>query len=127
MSYARSSTVLCLPNTYVEGPIYVVYCRHNTMFYIHRTQVASFQINSSSGEITTFRDLDYENETNHVLLVSAADHGDPARSTTVTVTVVVNDVNDNSPIFVSTADSITVNEGVQPGFLYTAVVSHPVR
>ncbi|XP_071105938.1 protocadherin Fat 4-like [Haliotis cracherodii] len=85
------------------------------------TQVASFQINSSSGEITTFRDLDYENETNHVLLVSAADHGDPARSTTVTVTVVVNDVNDNSPIFVSTADSITVNEGVQADFLYTAV------
>ncbi|XP_067672062.1 protocadherin Fat 4-like [Haliotis asinina] len=88
---------------------------------LEATQVPSFQINSSSGEVTTSRDLDYENDTNHVLLVSAADHGDPSRTTTVTVTVDVIDVNDNSPKFLSTTDSITVNEGIQPNLLYTAV------
>uniref|UniRef100_A0A8B9HZ42 FAT atypical cadherin 3b n=1 Tax=Astyanax mexicanus TaxID=7994 RepID=A0A8B9HZ42_ASTMX len=58
-----------------------------------------FHIDSSSGLILTARLLDYELFQSYSFIVRATDNGSPAQSSEVTVTVAVNDTNDNPPSF----------------------------
>uniref|UniRef100_W5KN59 FAT atypical cadherin 3 n=1 Tax=Astyanax mexicanus TaxID=7994 RepID=W5KN59_ASTMX len=58
-----------------------------------------FHIDSSSGLILTARLLDYELFRSYSFIVRATDNGSPAQSSEVTVTVAVNDTNDNPPSF----------------------------
>ncbi|XP_049324918.1 protocadherin Fat 3 [Astyanax mexicanus] len=60
---------------------------------------AYFHIDSSSGLILTARLLDYELFQSYSFIVRATDNGSPAQSSEVTVTVAVNDTNDNPPSF----------------------------
>ena len=56
-----------------------------------------FAIDSRSGRITVTGAVDYERVSHYVLLVRAADNGDPARSTQGAVTINVGDLNE-SPV-----------------------------
>lgn len=60
-----------------------------------------FRINQTTGEITISRNLDREMNTTHKPIVYARDNGDNILSSSVTVTISVNDINDNAPIFSS--------------------------
>ncbi|GFR96091.1 cadherin EGF LAG seven-pass G-type receptor 2 [Elysia marginata] len=51
---------------------------------------------SSSGVVTVAA-LDYETDTSHVIKIKVEDDGVPQKSTTVTLNLVVNDLNDNDP------------------------------
>ncbi|WAQ95903.1 STAN-like protein, partial [Mya arenaria] len=58
-----------------------------------------FTINSASGAISNLQPLDYETRNQYIFSVVATDNGFPSRSAVVSVTVNVNDLDDNIPIF----------------------------
>ncbi|VDN04917.1 unnamed protein product [Thelazia callipaeda] len=58
-----------------------------------------FRINEESGEIFTVSSLDAENSREHFVYITAADHGTPELSETITVKIDILDENDNSPRF----------------------------
>jgi len=54
---------------------------------------------SPKGAISIQRPLDRESQNRHYLQILAIDDGNPPRTATATLTVVVKDVNDNAPVF----------------------------
>ena len=72
------------------------------------TTYRGFTIDTTSGDITLTGSLDYEDTTADgtriILRVRATDMNSPAETATLTLTVNVDDVNDNAPVFV-TADA----------------------
>ncbi|GAB6027296.1 hypothetical protein CHUAL_001579 [Chamberlinius hualienensis] len=69
-----------------------------------------FQINGVTGEITVQRALDREAIDRYELVVIAMDSGTPRLTGTGTVQVLVDDVNDNRPVFQSSEYAIKVKE-----------------
>ncbi|XP_023230562.1 cadherin-related tumor suppressor-like, partial [Centruroides sculpturatus] len=83
-----------------------------------------FQINSTSGEITVQKSLDREVQAEYVLTILAVDSGTPRQTGTGTVTVIVNDVNDNKPVFDKEKYMVTAMENLpvnSPVITITAV------
>lgn len=80
-----------------------------------------FHIDSSSGLILTARMLDHELVHTFVFTVRATDNGFPALSSEVLVTVTVNDINDNPPIFNQLIYEAYVNELAPRGHFVTCV------
>uniref|UniRef100_A0A667YUI3 Protocadherin-16 n=1 Tax=Myripristis murdjan TaxID=586833 RepID=A0A667YUI3_9TELE len=74
-----------------------------------------FQLQASTGALSTLRALDRERRAAYTLEVVATDRGSPALSSTVTVEVKVLDVNDNSPVFSSSSYSVDVSEDAAEG------------
>ncbi|XP_041363172.1 uncharacterized protein LOC121378881 isoform X2 [Gigantopelta aegis] len=72
-----------------------------------------FTIDSSSGQLTVSRPLDYETQKTHTFLVVARDSASDSRMGTATVEVNVLDVEDSMPIFVPSTYQGTVREGVK--------------
>ena len=69
-------------------------------FYWHICFIScSFLIDSLSGSITVKSKLDRETYAQYSLTVEAADSGVPSLSSSVVVTVMIGDVNDNPPMF----------------------------
>ncbi|XP_076089767.1 protocadherin Fat 4-like [Mytilus galloprovincialis] len=58
----------------------------------------TFTIDVSTGIITTTTSLDTENITSYILNITAVDQGSPVLTGTATITVLIDDVNDNIPI-----------------------------
>ena len=67
-----------------------------------------FEINTSTGEITLIRDLDYETVSQWVFNVTATDKQN--ESAVVSVTINVEDLNDNAPRFVNHTFRIFIRE-----------------
>ncbi|KAM3930878.1 protocadherin Fat 4-like [Leptodactylus fuscus] len=74
----------------------------------------TFHINSSTGEIMNLKPLDADKIDNYILKVIAIDSGIPPLSSTTSIHVTVQDVDDNSPIFQRDLYSITVKENEPP-------------
>uniref|UniRef100_A0AAR2L9B7 Protocadherin-16 n=1 Tax=Pygocentrus nattereri TaxID=42514 RepID=A0AAR2L9B7_PYGNA len=74
-----------------------------------------FQLDSSTGALSTSRPLDREKRDSFSLQVVAQDHGSPSLSSTATVEITVLDVNDNSPKFSSSSYTIDVSEDAAVG------------
>ncbi|XP_018019328.1 protocadherin-like wing polarity protein stan [Hyalella azteca] len=60
---------------------------------------STFALDPTSGVLRTARLLDRETVSRYNLIALAADNGDPPRSTSVVITVDVDDINDNAPMF----------------------------
>uniref|UniRef100_A0A5K3FCI1 Cadherin domain-containing protein n=2 Tax=Mesocestoides corti TaxID=53468 RepID=A0A5K3FCI1_MESCO len=60
-----------------------------------------FTINNETGEVSLSQPLDYEKQTQHNFTIVAVDGGSPALTGSITVTLFVDDVNDNAPILTS--------------------------
>ncbi|XP_070559927.1 protocadherin Fat 4-like [Ptychodera flava] len=67
-----------------------------------------------NGNIILVESLDYETATSHTITVEAVD-SDPANTVTATVTLTLNDVNDNPPIFASSVYSGNIQEEMPSG------------
>ena len=67
-----------------------------------------------SGLVSVLRTLDRESISVYRLNITATDHGSPARSARTTLTIHVDDVNDNSPVFVRRTYHATVREEQPP-------------
>ncbi|XP_034739262.1 protocadherin gamma-A11-like, partial [Etheostoma cragini] len=70
------------------------------------------------------RPLDREHTAQHWLLLTANDGGKPSKSATINITVIVSDVNDNSPVCDKPKYTITIKENAPAGtFLLTVNAS----
>jgi protocadherin Fat 4 len=91
------------------------------VIYSLRGDDGRFQVNRTTGEITTLTSLNRETKINYILRVTASDSGLNPRSSTVNVAVTVTDVNDNPPAFVKSSYSGVIMEGATNGTSITAV------
>ncbi|XP_052781279.1 protocadherin Fat 4-like isoform X2 [Mya arenaria] len=76
---------------------------------------------SNTGEVQIGSVLDRETLGKYKLLVEVADSGTPALTTTATVSIVVNDVNDNTPVFASIPYVVTQVEDISVGTVVETV------
>lgn len=82
----------------------------------------AFTIDNSTGIITVNADIDREIVNMFTLTVRAQDRGQPtARGNTTIVRVVVNDINDNAPIFTPNVVNLTIPEDRPSGSLGTTL------
>ncbi|XP_070846637.1 protocadherin-23-like [Chaetodon trifascialis] len=73
-------------------------------------QDSLISIDPESGLVTTAAALDRETQMEVWFLVVAADGGEPSLSSTATVTVLVEDVNDNEPVFQQQLYNVSIPE-----------------
>ncbi|XP_023854145.1 protocadherin-23 [Salvelinus sp. IW2-2015] len=83
-------------------------------------------VDPESGLITTAARLDRERETEVRFLMVAVDGGSPALSSTATITVMVEDVNDNEPVFQQQLYNVSIPEHTQIGNCFLQVVATDV-
>lgn len=77
---------------------------------LRSSQDGLISMESETGLVTTAAALDREMQSELRFLVVAVDRGDPPLSATATVTVLVEDVNDNEPIFLQQLYNVSVVE-----------------
>uniref|UniRef100_A0A8C5KWR7 Protocadherin-16 n=1 Tax=Jaculus jaculus TaxID=51337 RepID=A0A8C5KWR7_JACJA len=87
------------------------------------THARWFSIDPTSGIVTTAASLDYELEPQPELIVVATDGGLPPLASSATVTVALQDVNDNEPQFQRTFYNASLPEGTQPGTCFLQVTA----
>ncbi|CAL1293860.1 unnamed protein product [Larinioides sclopetarius] len=75
----------------------------------------AFRVDPTSGIIRTNRMLDRESVSLYALVAYAVDRGSPSLSTSVTITIYVEDVNDNPPRFESDKLQLTIPENSPVG------------
>ncbi|KAM6972438.1 protocadherin-23 [Aplochiton taeniatus] len=80
-------------------------------------------IDPKSGLVTTAAQLDREREVEVLFLVVAVDGGEAALSSTATVTVLVEDVNDNEPVFQRQLYNVSIPEHSRIGSCFLQVVA----
>ncbi|XP_023998297.2 protocadherin-16-like [Salvelinus sp. IW2-2015] len=80
-----------------------------------------FSIDPVTGIITTAMALDYESEPAPSVTVVATDNGRPPMSSTARVAVVLQDVNDNEPVFPSNFYNVTIKENTAVGTCFLEV------
>ncbi|KAL5014373.1 hypothetical protein ScPMuIL_008643 [Solemya velum] len=74
-----------------------------------------FAINPISGLVNTTRQLDREDISVHRFIIYAIDRGYPARTGTASLTVYVKDINDHSPSFEDSIQSVEIYENGNVG------------
>lgn len=79
------------------------------------------RIDPESGLVTTAAALDRETQMQVWFLVVAADGGEPSLSSTATVTVLVEDVNDNEPVFQQQLYNVSIPEHSDIGTCFLQV------
>ncbi|KAL4226469.1 hypothetical protein ACF0H5_014452 [Mactra antiquata] len=79
---------------------------------------------SSTGEISNINNLDRETTSSYSLVIEVTDSGMPALSTTTTVNVIISDVNDNTPTFVTNPYHMTTPEDTSVGSIVGTVVAN---
>lgn len=62
------------------------------------TPTASFSVHPSSGAVVAQQSLDYEESPTYSFIVEAVDHGYPPMTSSATVLIKIEDVNDNYPV-----------------------------
>ncbi|XP_029297728.1 LOW QUALITY PROTEIN: protocadherin Fat 2 [Cottoperca gobio] len=105
------SLVMKITATDQDGPI------NNLLRYsvVSGDALQQFSIHPRSGEITVRTALDREEIQHYSLTVQAADEGDPPLSSAALITITVNDVNDNPPVFSQVNHSLLLQEGESVG------------
>ena len=84
-------------------------------------ETPEFRIDERTGELRTKVTLDREQRDHYELVIAARDHGTPVAFETLRfLTVVVEDIDDNTPVFVKSGSGVvkfTVPEEEEPGYL----------
>ena len=73
--------------------------------YKLRNEDSRFSIDPVTAEIRLMSSLDYELETQHEIVIEAEDSGQPRLKSSMKLTLLVHDVNDNEPVFDNATDS----------------------
>lgn len=85
------------------------------------TPDSHFSVDANTGILFVARPLDRERQAVHVLPLVASDRGDPPRSTTMTVSIPLLDINDSPPAFERKVYERELKEDALPGTLLTTV------
>uniref|UniRef100_A0AAR2J6I9 Cadherin domain-containing protein n=1 Tax=Pygocentrus nattereri TaxID=42514 RepID=A0AAR2J6I9_PYGNA len=80
-----------------------------------------FSIDTVTGIITTLTQLDYETDPTPNMIVVATDRGRPPLSSTSVVKVILQDINDNEPIFESKFYNASLKENTAAGTCFMEV------
>ncbi|KAL3852704.1 hypothetical protein ACJMK2_016322, partial [Sinanodonta woodiana] len=91
---AAMSTTIASPSCYDNDS-----SSQDLMFVISFGANNMFSIDNSTGELTLSNTLDYENMTSYFLTVTVDDQGSPALTSTIEITIWINPINDNNPVF----------------------------
>ncbi|NXW64891.1 CELR3 protein, partial [Eurystomus gularis] len=83
----------------------------------------TFHINSSTGKLMTQKSLDREMMDSYKLKIIATDSGKPSQSASLVLSVTVEDVNDNPPVFLQKSYSVTVKENEPPHVILSALAT----
>ncbi|XP_028927738.1 protocadherin Fat 4-like isoform X2 [Ornithorhynchus anatinus] len=84
---------------------------------------SKIDIDSVTGFITLRKDLDREMQALYNLTITASDQGQPPLTTELNITVIVEDVNDNKPIFEMSKYNVTVHENAAIGTVLLATTA----
>uniref|UniRef100_A0A670IY50 Cadherin EGF LAG seven-pass G-type receptor 3 n=1 Tax=Podarcis muralis TaxID=64176 RepID=A0A670IY50_PODMU len=82
--------------------------------YYLEDNIPQFRIDADTGAITLQAQLDYEDQVTYTLAITAKDNGIPQKADTTYVEIMVNDVNDNAPQFVSAHYQGIISEDSPP-------------
>ncbi|XP_028034875.1 cadherin-99C [Bombyx mandarina] len=82
-----------------------------------------FSIDRKSGLVRTLQALDRETSARHELIVGTEENTEEGPGATTTIEIVVDDKNDNSPIFTSVVRPVTVEDSSSIGSLVQTVVA----
>ena len=82
-----------------------------------------FKIEKSSGSITVAKNLDYEKIPVYNIVIQAKDHGFYPRSATASVKIILQDVNDNPPVFEKTLYEAELRENSPSRTFVTQMVA----
>ncbi|KAJ8301925.1 hypothetical protein KUTeg_020912 [Tegillarca granosa] len=85
--------------------------------------ISSFRIDSVTGKITTTKKLDYEIQNFYDIVIQAADGASPSLSATTLLKVTLLDINDNPPVFIPIAYTLSVFENIRVGSTVTTVTA----
>lgn len=80
-----------------------------------------FSVDVVTGIVTTLTQLDYETDPMPSVTVVAADRGRPPLSSTAVVKVILQDINDNEPVFVSKFYNSSIKENSAAGTCFMEV------
>ncbi|XP_050172457.1 protocadherin Fat 4-like [Myiozetetes cayanensis] len=83
----------------------------------------TFHIDSSTGKLMTKTSLDRETMDSYELKIIATDSGKPPQSASLALSLTVEDVNDNPPVFPQKAYSVTVRENEPPHVILSAAAT----
>ncbi|XP_064158213.1 protocadherin-16 isoform X1 [Anguilla rostrata] len=89
----------------------------------HGTHSDWFAIDPQTGIITTSSQLDYETDPRPSVTVVATDRGRPPLSSTAVVNVLLQDINDNEPVFGSNFYNVTIKENTPAGTCFLEVTA----
>ncbi|XP_043256897.1 cadherin-related tumor suppressor [Colletes gigas] len=90
----------------------VAYSFHSS---VSRDYPKTFALDGLSGQLTTKIGLDRETTAEYRILVIAKDQGSPPQTSTATVVLTLEDVNDNSPVFYPWRYLMPIPEDAPPG------------
>lgn len=82
---------------------------------VSRDYPKTFALDALTGQLTTMVALDRETIAGYRILVIAKDQGTPVQSSTATVVLTLEDVNDNSPIFYPWRYLMTITKDISVG------------
>lgn len=85
------------------------------LYYLNTTAEGTFRIDSSSGEIRLTEMLNREMHDSLILTVTAIDEGSPRMTTSSSLTVLIEDVNNHDPEFLTNLYNVAVREDVRGG------------
>nr|XP_009672244.1 PREDICTED: protocadherin Fat 4-like [Struthio camelus australis] len=79
-----------------------------------------FHINSSTGKLMTMQSLDREMTDSYELKIIVTDSGKPSQSASLVLSITVEDVNDNPPVFPQKSYTVAVKENEPPHVILSA-------
>ncbi|KAJ8404696.1 hypothetical protein AAFF_G00335590 [Aldrovandia affinis] len=88
---------------------------HYSILQDHGTHSDWFAVDPQTGIITTSTQLDYETDPRPSVTVVATDGGRPPLTSTAVVNVLLQDINDNEPVFESNFYNVTIKENTSAG------------
>ncbi|XP_072315856.1 protocadherin Fat 4 [Eucyclogobius newberryi] len=128
---SHSPTVTISENSDLNATVITAYAQDpdsgsngDVWYYLTNSSGGVFSIDNRSGTIYLQEHLDRENIDKFTISVTAVDKGSPQLSSTINVTIIIEDSNDHTPVFTQSSYSFDIMEDVLPGTSIFQVQAH---